>query len=221
MLLDKDLLNKTDAAMVQEVPEPPPDMKTRLDILENAGLESQRLMALFEMRCWQADKMGFAKVEAQDIAMALFGEPYTKQIAEEKDPNKQKNMKFEYSFNHFTGNENWGRQMEGWKYERYVEQRRWYLPPFSRNVLKWRMVGGPMDYLKIQIPYGVVLRTQELRKLKLFNCFMVFAPEEAFSSLGKIDPIVVGRISECAKDSDGAQLLCRGQQALYFVAQWR
>lgn len=93
----------------------------------------------------------------------------------------------------------------------------WYLPPFKKKEV-WRVRFGKLNYLKRDIPYGVVLRMNEVKKLKLFNVFNVMAPIEAWERKTDIDPIVVATIWELIKDEHGDRIA--GQVAHYFLAQW-
>ena len=68
-----------------------------------------------------------------------------------------------------------------------------------------------------QIPYGVVLRINELKDVKIFNTFNVLAPIEAWTHQTDIDPIIVGSIWELPK-KDGRHNRAGIQH--FFVAQW-
>ena len=92
------------------------------------------------------------------------------------------------------------------------------MPPFAKTE-KWRCRFGKLDYLKRDIPYGVVLRIQEVKELKLFNVFHVLAPIEAWERKTDIDPIVVATIWELPPNKDGAYKTA-GQVAHFFLAQW-
>jgi len=195
------------------LPIPGAQWKERIHALEDANLPQQRTMAIFEMRCWQAQALGLLSLSPDEIVELIMGEPHTKAYTASTE------MEFEYCYNHRTDSVE-KRTINTWMFERIAKDSPWYMPPFFPK-LKWRCVGGALDYLKLPIPAGIIFRIQELKKLRLFNCFMVFAPEDAWKSFGKIDPIVVARISEFATDEDGDTLLKNGRQALYVIGKWQ
>jgi hypothetical protein len=94
----------------------------------------------------------------------------------------------------------------------------WYYPPFGK-VTKWEVHSGKLDYLKREIPYGVVLRINKLKELKLFNAFGAVAPKEAWWSQKEIDPIIFGAIWEMPPDDQG-KITTAGNSKLYFIAKW-
>ena len=85
----------------------------------------------------------------------------------------------------------------------------------------WQCRLGRLDYLTIPLPYGVVLRINELKERKFFNAFNVLAPIDAWMEEPKaqIDPIVVGTIWEMPIDYEG---WCgtAGETNHFFIAQW-
>jgi hypothetical protein len=93
------------------------------------------------------------------------------------------------------------------------------MPPFSK-VKVWSVQFGKLNYLKRDIPYGVVLRINECKELKLFNVFQVLAPMEAWEKKTDIDPIVVASIWEMPPKIDEKSGRTAGQVAHFFLAQW-
>lgn len=201
-----------------KVPEPPIHWKDKLEALAEAKLDKQRASLLFDMRCWQAEKMGFEKLVGDDIPEMLMGERYT----ETKSRDDIDRQTYEFFYNHHTGvtllgkDCLWGGHPQDYVYMHKVKK--WFLAPFKMEE-KWRVRFGKLDYLKREIPYGVVLRLQEVKELNLFNVFNVFAPIEAWERKTDIDPVVVASIWEIPpvgpKESGTA-----GQTAHYFLAQW-
>ncbi len=124
-------------------------------------------------------------------AKTLMGEPSTHTRTDKTRQNH------EYVYFHHTdtvskGNAcTWGNKSE--VYYRKVKTGMWFIPPFSPQE-QWACMHGKLDYLRPAIPYGVVLRLNELKKLKLFNSFSVIAPVEAFKNETDLDPIVLGEI---------------------------
>jgi len=78
---------------------------------------------------------------------------------------------------------------------------------------------GKLDYLKREIPYGVVLRINEIKKLNLFNVFNVIAPIEAWERKTDHDPIVMATIWEIEYNPNSEDRSA-GDIAHFFVAQW-
>jgi len=156
------------------IPEPSPVWREKITALEEAGLLNQRSSAIFEMRCEQAAKMGFVQLQSGEMVRMLMGEPHT----ETTDGTDRHNN--EWVFDHHTGNEE-APSTWGGKPTIFIRKARaglWYLPPFAKKE-QWRVQFGKLDYLKREIPYGVVLRINELKKLKLFNAFHVIADRKS------------------------------------------
>ncbi len=81
----------------------------------------------------------------------------------------------------------------------------------------------PMGQLLRPIPYGVVLRLQEIKELKLFNAFSVLAPREAFATQQFAhDPIVIGEMwrNETPQRNEYDSLYDSTQQTYFFIAKW-
>jgi hypothetical protein len=196
-----------------KIPEPTVLWKDKLEALEEAHLESQRRALVFKMRCWQAQQLGFQEIHSSTLVEMLMGSKHTS-LTYGKD-----RQVYEWVYDHHEDevaiNTQWGGQPA--IFNRH-ERRSWFLPPFSKK-LSWQCQFGKLDYLKREIPYGVVLRLNELKDLKLFNCFNVLAPMEAWEKKTDIDPILVATIWEMPqkKENEGQQA---GEVAHFFVAQW-
>ena len=201
-----------------EVPQPSLTWQRRLEALEAAHLERQRTAAIFDMRCEQAAQIGFRRMTSAELVETLMGEPHTDQ----KERSDLPRQNHEYFFHHYTGETltgdkcNWGGSCTD--FYRMEKQGLWYLPPFAK-VEKWRVRWGKLDYLKRVIPYGVILRINELKPLRLFNVFSVLAPIEAWERDTDIDPVVVAAIWEIPPVESG-QPGTAGQAAHFFLAQW-
>lgn len=198
------------------VPDPGHHWKRKLEALDEAKLPKQKSAALFDMRCEQAAMMGFERLEPAVMVEMLMGEAHTDT---ETGPDRQNH---EWFYNHNDGEIlqgekcNWGGNPTD--YVRYEKMGFWYLPPFAKLV-KWKVRMGKLDYLKREIPYGVLLRIEELKKTKLFNSFGVIAPIEAWERPTPIDPIVFANIWEVPPVEKG-KVGTAGQTAQFFVAQW-
>ncbi len=196
------------------VPEPPLIWKDKLEAFESNNLESQKTSLIFDLRCWQAKEMGFSQIESSEMVKMLMGEPHTDQVT------GKERQTCEWMYNHHTdelaSDCSWGGNPEIFK---MVDRKGfWYMPPFSKYTV-WQCQFGKLNYLKRTIPYGVVLRIAECKKTKLFNCFHVLAPLEAWERKTDIDPIVVATIWEIVESEDGKRNLA-GQVAHFFLAQW-
>ena len=197
------------------LPEPNHHWKRKLEALEEACLEKQHRSCLFEMRCEQAETLGFKAIDTEEMVEMIMGEKHT----HDKEVGKRQNHEFFY--NHITGTTlagndcNWG-AIPTQMYHMY-KKNPWYMAPFSFSE-KWRCQFGKLDYLKREIPYGVVLRINEVKKLNLFNVFNIMAPMEAWERKTDIDPIVVGTIWSI-KDKNG-KANHADQVQHFFLAQW-
>jgi hypothetical protein len=198
-----------------KIPEPPVTWKDKLIALNEANLLKQKAALLLDMRKWQANQMGFKEIETNDLPKMLMGKDFTEQ-GELPDSERQA---YEWSYNHHTDQilEKWGGNPTQW--HRKVKVGPWFLPPFSKKLI-WTVRMGKLDYLKREIPYGVILKINECKKIKLFNCFNVIAPLEAWQQKTTIDPIVVATIWELPPNDQG-EFKMAGNSAHFFLAQWK
>lgn len=196
------------------VPEPSPHWHRKLEAFEEAKLFKQRASAIFDMRCEQAESMGFKQLTAEEAVEMLMKEPHTDEVEEAGD-----RQSLEWAYNHHTNKllgKSWGSHPN--EYYRLARHGLWHKPPFQKFE-KWRCRTGKLDYLKREIPYGIVLRIQEAKKLQLFNAFTVVAPVEAWLSKTDLDPIVMAEIWTLPPDDDGEHTVS-GQKSYFFLAQW-
>jgi hypothetical protein len=207
---------ENDDGMIKGIvlPEPPILMKDKLLALEEGKLSKHRSSCIFDMRCWQAKELGFQQLESGEMVRMLMGNPHT-----EEDEGAERQT-YEWVYNHHTDTE---MTSDGWGgkptiFKRIVRAGLWYAPPFSKTKV-WSCQFGKLDYLKREIPYGVVLRINESKQLKLFNCFNVIAPQEAWERKTDIDPIVVATIWELPPVEEKKNKTV-GQVAHFFLAQW-
>lgn len=197
------------------IPEPPIIWKDKLESLSAANLVKQRSSLIFDMRKWQAAQMGFKEIASADMVQMLMGEPHT-----ETSDGKERQV-YEWMYHHHKDAENTETTWGGVPtiFRRVCRQGVWYMPPFAKKI-QWECQFGKLDYLKREIPYGVVLRINECKQLKLFNCFNVMAPMEAWERKTDIDPIVVGTIWEIPPIEKPDINESAGQVAHFFLAQW-
>ena len=138
------------------IPEPNHHWKRKLEALEEAHLHQQRRDCLFDMRCEQAEMLGFEAIESSKMIEMLMGESHN---TVKEDVGERQNHEFFY--NHITGITlegdkcNWGSKPIQFSLQEKKFQ--WHIPPFGM-IEKWRCQFGKLDHLKREIPYGVVLR---------------------------------------------------------------
>jgi len=213
MLTFEEIITETNPIFEKELvlPEPPIKFKDQMEALEEAKLPRQRSACIFEMRNWQAKEMGFKFLTLDDIVKMLMKESHTNL----KDGEEQKN---EWVYNHHTDKveTNWTTTVQS--YTRQERTSLWHLPPFSKQT-KWEVLSGKMDYLKREIPYGIVLKINELKKLKIFNSFCIVAPKDAWWTQKEIDPIIYGEIYQLPPDDKG-KYTTSGTTNNYFIAKW-
>jgi hypothetical protein len=78
------------------------------------------------------------------------------------------------------------------------------------------MVVAPMPALKVRIPYGVLLLTNELKTANVFDCFVAVAPKEMVTLREvPLDPVILGCFAERGDLWWGARIT-----RSYFVAMW-
>jgi len=196
------------------VPKPPVIWKDKLDALEEAGLAKQRAAALFDMRRWQAQEMGFKEIESSEMVKMLMGEAHT----DSYDGIERQNYEYAYDHHeHALLGKDWGGKATIFRLQR--RKGPWFLPPFSKQTI-WEVQFGKLDYLKRDFPYGVILRINEVKTLHLFNSFHVMAPMEAWQKKTDIDPIVVATLWELPPQDDPKKGRSAGQTAHFFLAQW-
>jgi len=210
----------TDKLETQElqIPEPSKHWERKIAALEEASLANQRAAAIFDMRCEQAEMLGFKKIHTSEMVKMLMGDSHT-----ETDKGEERQT-HEYAYFHVTGKELLGKDCDwGGKSTIFIRKEKvnaWFLPPFREQEV-WRCQFGKLDYLKREIPYPVVLQLNELKKLKLFNAFSVLAPMEAWERKTDIDPIMVATIWETPPNEEkGKESTTAGQTAHFFLAQW-
>jgi hypothetical protein len=198
-----------------KVPEPIVSWKDKIAALDEAKLPKQKAALIFDMRKWQAIQMGFKEVNVDDLPKMLMDKDFTEQ---EERPDSER-QSYEWAYNHHTDQmlEKWGGNPTQW--HRKAKIGHWFLPPFSKKLI-WTVQMGKLDYLKREIPYGVILRINECKKTKLFNCFNVIAPLEAWQQKTTIDPIVVATIWELPPNDKG-EMKTAGNNTHFFLAQWK
>jgi len=198
-----------------KIPEPPISWRDKIEALEESDLFNQRASCIFDMRKWQVETLGFQHIESHDMVEMIMGEKCTDVTY---STNRQEH---EWAYDHHSDEilKGWGGKPAIFSCIKRIGL--WHLPPFSKKKI-WSVQFGKLNYLKREIPYGVVLRINECKKQKIFNAFNVIAPMEAWEQKTDIDPIVVGTIWELPPSNDDGTGKPKdvGQVAHYFIAQW-
>lgn len=213
------LKEATDAIDLTTKPVESTFWKDRIEAYEQAGLKRQVSLAKLRQRQEIADKMGFEKVTLPEMAQMLMGD----------EPTKIKSAESVHHPEYFLGQENEpekpvepaGSFLEAMLAGRQFVSRPHIIPKvlsFKGEGRKWKLQFGALNFLKAEIPYGVVLRLQEIKELALFDCFSVMAPEELWVQLPPkpIDPIVVASMYVGNNNQHDPTDLA----AHYFIAQW-
>jgi hypothetical protein len=193
------------------IPIAPIKFKDQIEALEQSNLPRQRSACIHDMRRWQAKEMGFKELTDASMIEMLMGESHT----DHKNGDKHK---IEWLYNHHTGNVGTTWTSVATIYYRQERAGAWHLPPFAKQI-KWEVQDGKLDYLKREIPYGVILKINELKNLKIFNSFGVMAPKDAWFTQKEIDPIVYGLIYQLPPDDENNHTAV-GSISQYFIAKW-
>ena len=87
---------------------------------------------------------------------------------------------------------------------------------------RWRthFIAAPVGDLRHVVPYGVVLRMNELRESGLMTDFIAVGPRDAFNIPAMIDPILLGYRAEIPGWSARTPALLSGAIPTFFVASW-
>jgi len=158
-----------------KIPNPSNRRKRRIKTFKDANLYSQYVQEILDMRCWQAEKMGFPCLELDEIVQAIMGEKHS-------HVKKGSRQSIEWIYNHhsntvLSGEDcNWTGSCTQWYKSKPVP---WYT---LREEDKWRVQQGKLNSLKSGIPYEAAEKLVQLRELKLFNAFSIIAPMDAWQS---------------------------------------
>ncbi len=189
------------------LPKPPEEMYRKLEAYKSAGLKRQGEFLTREIRQWQSREIGLIQFEADDFVRMLMKEDFSKKMRTGRTSDNK--------FHRFIEADSYSGETCGRSDGRYIQ--RWVRKNGFFSSTKWEVSHGLLEYLDPEIPYGVVLKISELKKLHLFNIFSVFAPSEAFSISAYVDPIVVGEIWTPDNPDSWSKL---DYVDLFFIAQW-
>jgi hypothetical protein len=187
-----DCLNRADTAfsaatpLADRYPVPPvdPDRERRLEAYREARLGGHVEDMMREDRTTRAEAAGFCALPIAAIVADLMGSPPTAAHSE------QQSQRYE----RIRGN----RSTDDWHmftdvYPILFVRARTPLGRFGPCV--WRARMGVVNRLAVAIPYGVVLRMNEVWEARLFDCFHAIAPLDAWRPAPvRVDPVIVGTI---------------------------
>jgi len=187
------------------------DYQRKVEAYKEACLEFQTEDVLFELRCKQAEELGFESYSHRELVKMLTGEYPDSGFKEGRE-----RQVHEYFYQHYDDKELKGSDCTwGSRPIKYSKTER----KFLKKNTKWTIQVGKLNYLRKTIPYGVVLKINELKKLKLFNSFEVLAPIELWEKdIPDIDPIVCAQISSIIRRPNGRMGSDKNKN--YFIAQW-
>lgn len=177
-----------------ELPEPNEIEKRKLEaVTQHISSTYHTSLRKFKTRCWQAETLGLDQLTLCGVAKLLTGKNYTKVKTWwgwngkpgkwERSDDKQRwpDCLFEYFYDPF-GNATWSNfGLE---------------PLFVKGRGPTLMLGRLGDFNE-EIPYAALLKVNQFKELKMFNCFSILGPRDAFRSQRKsfqrrLSPVLVG-----------------------------
>jgi hypothetical protein len=200
MLTLDELVEQTDAIFEKEKHLSNRDIERRIEAYQEARLTRQT----FNARVSLAEDMGFVKMTGKEAAARIMGE----------NPNKIKKgwlkQRVEYLYDHYTDEvyTTWVNKPTRFIKRKFLFSKRWEV---------WEVA---LNYVECTIPYGIVLRMQEVKALHAFNAFSVVAPKGMCLAREKLsDPILLGHVYEMPRGGDG-QPHTSGNEEKFFLARW-
>lgn len=178
-----------------ELPEPNEIEKRKLEAITQQLGGYHASLQRYKTRCWQAETLGLDQFTLREVAKLLTGQDYTKvktwwgwdgkpgEWERIDDREKWSDCIFEYFYDPF-GNVTWSNiGLE---------------PLFVKGRGPMLMLGRLSDF-NAEIPYAALLKVNQFKKIKIFNCFSILGPRNAFRSQRKsfqcpLSPVLVGCI---------------------------
>lgn len=182
-----------------------PDIRRRIEAFQSAGMLSHADELIFNIRCNRA-RLKFATCPLSSFVEILTGKPHTHLFeSTERQP-------YEWAYNHLDGKEyvspNCTYYTDQIVFAR-IEKRFW-------DNLKevWRVQVDRLDAFEPKVPYGIVLKINEIKKLKLFNAFCILAPTAQYKSLNTA--MALGEIWHLTREVDFYSV----NRAYFLIAKW-
>jgi hypothetical protein len=212
------LAKKTDAVLSLDEEFKLPDLsaqtKDYIDAYRKLGLTNHESDLHFYAKGEIAKKAGLQEVSEEEIVRMLTGDEVTP-------------IKKSIDVSYFTDIEEFFDPLFNKQYRASFRKRVFHAPFFSRTKFEdIHMI--PLSGLKCAIPYGVLLRVLELKKLNFFNCFLAFAPESViregtYARVARVDPIIVASLAKGHVREFGRNGRINTQAVEFkhfFVAKW-
>jgi len=179
------------------------DLKRKIEIYKQSGLSSQVTNIQYQQRITQANQLFTPITLEKAISWMTRDEPpFNFYIASGW-------QRYEWLYNHNKQKTMGIGDYEGTQRYTNCVKTKW-LKRF------WHYTIGSLFAYTEEIPLGIVLRIEEMKKLNLFNRFLLIAPTEKFRIIFE-DPIVVASIEkECFR----APSINPDEFRYYFVGKW-
>lgn len=168
-----------------QLPSPPQVDDDLLNAYQDAGLTDHARMQHHKIRCWQARQFGFPAVCLSEMATLLSAKYDGDLMVQELSVESLEYFLDTYNSKEYQpGGKGGGKRMITMTYRRMKEHRKllFRVFPVNSTAVTWEAVHRPIDALAVPIPYGLMLRIQEIKKAKLFSHFSIFAESIMFSS---------------------------------------
>lgn len=181
-----------------------------------AGLRRQAPRIVYDARCDAAAAVGFVSLTDQQIFTILKGKPNTSDGGIVRTDFTSATP--EYFYNDVTGVTY---THQGHASGPAVHPIDYHRRPFPYAPWRsWTMRLWWLSKLNADIPFEVLLKVRELKKLNLFNCFMAMGPDEAFCDdkpyTGDCELMIVAIIAEQCDDRQ----FITAPWTFYFIAKW-
>jgi hypothetical protein len=176
-----------------KLPKPSEDQQRRTDMaLKHLKSPYHDAIRKFRTRCWQSEELGLQRMSLLEIGELLMGKKYRKistWMGWDGKPGKwARNDPQEHKFEYFY-DPRYGVRTEPMGQEPLV-LKGWFGP---------KLYLSRLPNLHDEVPYPALLKVDQFKELKLFNCFSIVGPKKAFRKMSKpvpepIDPVLVGCI---------------------------
>lgn len=206
------------------LPRPLPHDEEVMQVYKQGGYANHANDQLFKIRCWQAEMMGFPPVTLEEVACEMAGDvPPDSSVTRADDGQRQLEWYYDLSTDkeYRPGRHGGAKKMTQSRIRRvrYTEEHLLWLFPYRQEHVVWEMYHRPVDELAAPIPFGVLLRMEEIKRAKLFSSFSVLAPAALFrrNLPDRLDPVLLGVVAR--SPIEGCVPSCEGVRH-FVVARW-